>query len=122
MIFGRYSEHGRKKMKAPSQKSHDELRTALDACIADCGKLKEHNDDLSNQNRELRGSKRISPEEEAEFTRLRAEHLMALEEQNKLALWLRDNKSRQIAAGKHMGMNLSEVCIMYMAQTVKVVD
>ncbi len=102
------------------QKTILELRQSLDDCIADCVKLKERNTDLSNQNTELRGSKRISPAEEAEITKVRAEWQAALEEQNKLALWLRDNKHREITAGKHMGMTLSEVCIMYMAKTVKV--
>lgn len=109
-----------KNMPVEKDKTLVELRQSLNDCIADCGKLKERNEDLSNQNKELRASKRLSPDEEKEIANIRAQYGVVVEEQNALALWLRDNKHREITAGKHMGMKLSEVCIMYMARTVEV--
>jgi hypothetical protein len=110
----------RNKVSTEKDKTITELRVSLNQCIADCGKLKERNDDLSAQNKELRASKTITPAEQKDIARIRAEHLQVSEEQNKLALWLRDNKAKEIAAGKHTGLSVSEVCIMYMARTVEV--
>jgi hypothetical protein len=79
-------------------------------------RLKELNDDLHHQNSELRGSRLLSPIEEESIKALRVERDMLNADAQKLALWLRGNKEKEIRQGKHIGMSLAEVCIMYMAK------
>jgi len=74
------------------------------------------NTDLNAQCVELRKSKLLSPGEEEAIKSLRGEFDRLNADVNKLGLWLRDNKAMEIRQGKHMGMSLSEICIMYMAR------
>lgn len=73
--------------------------------------------DLTRQLEKERKSTKVTPEEIAEFTRLRQEHQTALTEQNKLALWLRSNRAKEIARGDHKTMGgLANVIIYYLKQ------
>jgi hypothetical protein len=74
--------------------------------------------DLGIQNDEYRRSRVISPEEE-ETMRMQSLHVKNLQEQlDQLALWLRQNKSVQIAQGKHAGMSLVNCILMYLGGTI----
>ena len=85
--------------------------------LAKCNReLTELNADLHAQCTELRASRLLSPDEEASIKTLRREFDRLNVDVNKLGQWLRDNKALEIKQGKHMGMSLAEICIMYMAR------
>lgn len=75
--------------------------------------------DVTNQFEQLRRGKIITEIEEADIARVRREHQQMIQEQNKIALWLRENKAQEIAKGEHAGMSLAEVCIKYMRASLK---
>jgi len=81
--------------------------------------LRSHSADLSAQNLTLSHSPVITPEMTAEITRLRQEHEEARQQINKIALWLRVNKEKEIAMGQHAGKDLADVVIGYMAEGPK---
>lgn len=80
---------------------------------------RDHIIDLGNQNEELRKNKTITPQEEATF-RMQAQHIAEMKAQlDELALWLRNNKSAEIRAGKHAGLTLPQTIIMYLSGGVR---
>jgi hypothetical protein len=79
-------------------------------------RLKLFNADLHSQLTTMRQSRTISPEEESQIADLRRQFEMLNKDAIALAVWLRNNKAKEINQGKHMGMSLSDVCIMYMAK------
>lgn len=74
--------------------------------------------DLSKQNEELRVSKTITPQEEEMFKNQSKVILELQEERNLLALWLRANKSIEIAQGKHAGKELIPLILQYLGGTM----
>jgi len=91
--------------------------TGSDALKRDNDRLTELNADLNLQLTELRKHKTISPEQEAHNARVARDFKANDEEIQALAIWLRNNKAKEIGQGKHMGMKLNEICIMYMARS-----
>jgi len=79
-------------------------------------RLKELNADLHQQNTELRASKLLSPQESEAIAQLRRDYDRVNTETNKIAKWLSENKAKEIKQGKHEGMSLSQIVIMYMAK------
>lgn len=102
--------------KQPSKPA--DQNATYDQVMEENRKLKELNVDLHGQLTEMRKSKTISPTEEADFARLREDFRRQNEEVNAIALWLRDNKATEIKQGKHIGLKLSEICIMYMGRNL----
>lgn len=76
--------------------------------------LREKCEDLSAQNLSLSQHPVTTPEQLAEFTRLRNEHNEMKLQHNKISLWLREFKSAEIARGEHAGRDLADVIIGYM--------
>ncbi len=76
--------------------------------------LKEKCDDLAAQNLTLSSNRVLTPEMEAEFSRLRQEYESAKEQIDKIAKWLRYNRTEEIANGRHAGKDLADVVIGYM--------
>lgn len=74
------------------------------------------NADLQSQLVTMRKSRTISSEEEAGIKTLREEYHRINYDINQISLWLRNNKATEIKQGRHMGMTLSEIVIMYMAK------
>lgn len=74
--------------------------------------------DLSNQNEELRASRTVTPQEEAAFKNQSRIIMDLQEERNLLALWLRANKSIEIAQGKHAGKELIPLILQYLGGTM----
>lgn len=75
-------------------------------------------DDLSGQNEEYRKSRVVSPQEEVAFKN-QSRLLMEYQEGfNRLALWLRENKSVEIAQGKHEGKDLIPLILQYLGGTL----
>lgn len=71
-------------------------------------------DDLSKQNIEYLKSKVITPEEQVMF-RNQSQLIIDLQnERNQLAVWLRENKSIEIAQGKHAGKELIPLILQYL--------
>lgn len=106
------------KTTAPGTETETQLRDVVRIQKAHIRKLQDENADLKGQNLEYRKSRVLSPEEDAIFTQMRADNQALLDQQNKLALWLRNNKGPEIDAGKHNGMDLSDIIIMYLGQTI----
>jgi len=95
----------------------------LDMAHQDYGQLEKEIHRLTDLNRDLnaqlitlRESRSLSKSEEQSITQLRSEFNRLNEDVNKLGMWLRMNKAKEIQQGKHMGMSLAEICIMYMAK------
>jgi len=78
----------------------------------------EHIKDIGNQNEELRKSITITPQQKAAYDNQTQVVIGYQEDMNKLAVWLRENKSAEIAAGKHGGMSLVDVILMYLGGTI----
>ncbi len=76
--------------------------------------LKEKCDDLSAQNLTLSSNRVLTPEMETEFSRLRQEYESTKEQIDKIAKWLRYNRTEEIANGRHAGKDLADVVIGYM--------
>jgi hypothetical protein len=93
-----------------------DLNADYDSLARENRRLAELNKDLHQQNTELRKSRLLSPQEEESISQLRRDFDRVNAESIKLAKWMQDNKAKEIKQGKHMGMNLSEICIMYMAK------
>ncbi len=74
--------------------------------------------DLSNQNEEYRKSKVITPQEQEMFRNQSQLILKLQEDLNQLALWLRRNKSVEIAQGKHEGRELIPLILQYLGGTM----
>lgn len=77
-------------------------------------RLRAKNSDLANQVEELRAARPYMPEEQKAISAIRAAHDALLATQNKIAMWLRENKKEEIARGDHKGKDLADVVIMYM--------
>lgn len=90
------------------------LRQTLTEKKAELAKVTEQRDDYLLQVREHSASKVITPYQEVENTRIYTEHQAMKKEQDKLALWLRNNKREEMLAGKHTGMGLADAIIMYL--------
>ena len=82
-------------------------------------RLRTLNRDLAQQVEDAKSNTSITPHELLEFTRIRQEHYQLNAEQNKIVMWLRQYKAKEIALGKHGNMSLADVVIMYMGQTVR---
>lgn len=93
-----------------------DLNADYDSLARENRRLAELNKDLHAQNTELRKSRLLSPDEEKSISTLRQEFDRVNRDCIHLAKWLQDNKIQEIKQGKHMGMTLAEVCIMYMAK------
>lgn len=74
--------------------------------------------DLSNQNEDYRKSKVITPQEQEMFKKQSAVIIELQNERNQLALWLRENKSVEIAQGKHSGIELIPLILQYLGGTM----
>jgi hypothetical protein len=79
-------------------------------------RLMELNRDLHLQLQSQSQARTLSPGEEERIARLREDFRTQNEEVNAIALWLRANKAKEIAQGRHVGLKFSEVVIMYMAR------
>lgn len=83
--------------------------------------LRETNNDLNFQVRELLSSHPITATELAEIARIRAEHLALIETQNTIALYLRNFYADEIERGDHAGMALETVVKMYLGRYKRLV-
>lgn len=103
-------------MKARQPSKPADANADYDSLAKENRRLKELNADLNEQCRVLRESRPLSKEEEQQIAALRMDRdrLMAIE--NRLAMWLRDNKALEIKQGRHVGLSVAEICIMYMAK------
>jgi hypothetical protein len=78
-----------------------------------------HIADLGNQNEELRKSITITRHQKAAYMEQTKVALESQEQFNRLALWLRNNKAAEIAAGKHHGMDLVSAILLYLGGTIE---
>lgn len=95
----------------------DAARSIIDHQRKEISKLETLNLDMDAQIKELLARDAITKEQAQYFAQLKRDFDAMKLEQDKLAKYLRVNKAREITAGKHMGMSLADVCIMYMGQT-----
>lgn len=93
-----------------------DLNADYDTLARENRRLTELNQDLNSQLKTMRESRTISPEELESIRLLREDFNRLNGEQIELAKWLGRNKSKEIDQGKHKGMTLADVCIMYMAK------
>lgn len=100
-----------KKPTKPADKN-----ASYDSLSKENRRLTDLNLDLHSQLTTLRESRTVSPDEDSAITTLRQEFDRVNKEQNLLGEWMRNNKAKEISQGKHMGLSLAQICIMYMAK------
>lgn len=90
------------------------LRSIVESQRQTIVQLERKMEDLGKQNEELRSAKTITTQE-AEMFKNQSQHIISLQTQlDQLALWLRENKSVEIAQGKHNGRELVDVIMGYL--------
>lgn len=80
-------------------------------------KHESHIADIGNQNEELRKSITITPQQKKAYDEQTNVLIGYKNNQDRLAVWLRNNKAVEIAAGKHRGLDLIDVVLMYLGGT-----
>lgn len=66
--------------------------------------------------KELRSNRALLTSEVEEIARIRAEHISMSEQQNELALFLREHYKDEIGLGQHGGMTLVQVLVKYLGR------
>lgn len=97
-----------------------DLNASYDALAKENRRLTELNQDLQSQLVTMRESRTISPDEEDAIKRLRKEYDRMNYDINQISLWMRNNKAKEIKEGRHTGLRLNEIVIMYMAKGLDV--
>lgn len=103
-----------KRQSKPTQPA--DQNADYDSLAKENRRLTDLNKDLHTQLTAMRASRTLSPEEDAANAIVHSERNRMREDINKIALWLRNNKSKEILEGRHTGLSLPEIVIMYMAK------
>ena len=98
------------------EQQNKELQASLAKAISDYKSLSARYDDLSAQNEELRTSPTLSPAELAQITAERQQFRALNENQNAIALWLRENRNKEMRRGLHADLTFPQTIIMYLAR------
>jgi len=80
-------------------------------------KHENHIADIGQQNEDLRKSITITHQQKKAYDEQTNVILGFQKDTNRLAMWLRNNKAAEIAAGKHKGLELIDVILMYLGGT-----
>ncbi len=91
----------------------DSQRSTIDFQRKEISRLEKLNADQDRQIRELLKSGASLADVE-QYSRTKKEYDAMKTDVDKIALFLREHMKEEIASGKHAGMSLAEVCVMYM--------
>lgn len=98
-----------------------ELTVERDNAFNDMYKSKSKIADLVAQVNEHAGKRYVTPEEDAALVQVRTDRDELMTQQNKIALWLRKNKAKEIEQGRHIGLQFHEVVIRYLVSSLDVI-
>ena len=93
-----------------------ELQIEVDTLRKEWRKARDHMIDLGTQNEDLLKRTAISPEELARGREIAAQHRAMDNENQQIVEWFRENRTQELREGRHTGMTLAQVVIMYMAR------
>lgn len=100
----------------------DAQRKTIDFQRKEIARLETLNYDQDKQIRDYIVNGTISKHERDDAANNKRQFDAMKEEMDKLALFIRENKSKEVAMGRHAGKSIADICIMYMGQNEKVVN
>jgi hypothetical protein len=94
----------------------DSQRKSLDFQRKEISRLERLNLDMDQQIRDLLKRDAVSPEEKADYSRMKRDFDSMEKEVNKIGMYFRQNRQREIDMGEHANKTWAEICIRYMQQ------
>lgn len=93
----------------------ENYKAQIEALIADKENQKKLINNLLEEVKELRAKRTVTEEEWTRLQNISTTQAEYQARENKMALWVRNNKKAEIGQGRHTGLDIADVMIMYAA-------